>query len=1267
MSSIGSNVDVRVSVKNIQELKRLEKQMGRVANRVNITSTGVGSLGNKLGFAAFQFTFLAGIAGRALQEITGGLQRMAEAAAQAEDEVVRAIAQSGLDITRNAEGAGVAIEFLNDAIRDLGSGRTIFGTKEVAEAAKEIGRAFTFVGTQEQIAAQNAAVLQANLRLMTIEQIGAEQSAVGLAKVMKQFSKSAEEAVDVVNTLVIVNQQSSITLDGLIKSLGFAGGFATEAGISLKELAVILGVLQDRLGRKGGGPGQNFRVLLENFSRLDTARDLAEIGIAVRDTRGQMRPFFDILSDVNDAMKAAGPPGAAARQAILEQATASVRSRTALLNLTQGFDDLVSGLERVEDTKVGERLELLFTETAEARIKRAKNAIEALKIDLISGLSPAITEIITSFREIIGADIGDFFKDIGKQVGENIIPLVQIAAKLFKILAVTMKKNVLFVDLLVKAFIGLISILAVLFIIGSIGALVFALAAGFQRLVAFLGISSIATIGFVRVLLPLVAIAVAFLVILKAIDNILGLFKDGLQSSEIPALALNAALILLGGTVAALSLGFLRLGGLGAAVRGLGAAFSITGFMASVTAMRSAFASFILFLRSGTILASLRNAGTLLGGAISGNFLAGAARINPGIASMFLNMGKGIPIIAAIATAAILIGAFTKKMLDEAKESAIFGTGLVDLWDVVGFKIKVAITKTLFEIGKLFVNFGKDLANFFIELGGQVGAIIKAALELDPEALFAAIKDLGTGFTDIFAGIGDLDFLGKEMIRKIIEGAKKEGVDPFSQQIQEAIQEAQIETLGFVTDEEVRQIIEELFPFSTDPKAQEVIIGAGAQAAKFTQAQADRIRAIRDEIEQIENQIAIAKLQTVDPASGQIITNAAKEELLVDLQEALRTVSNQLLELNVGDFLAPEEILELFAKYEEKLQESNESLDELVDGISESSKVTFDSNELIKKYSKEVDKVKKIIEEQTGVTLNNIDAIETETNSLGVNTATLDLDTEKLGPEIVEIARNTNRLGLFSIVIDRAAIAFSLLAREGAEAARRLSTLKVSKKGVFSISGLATEGVTPAQVAELGSDLETLKDALQEDTEALLGFDAKEIAEEIAKEQFDSSKIQKILEDAVSTDEMLEALKGTDLDRLAAFSEVLRALELTDAQIKLLLDDISRTDDPNFKTLREIIEQLSGDVVAFIGAIIGRVPELAHGGIVTKPTLARLGESGAEAIIPLSGEGGIGGTVTNNITVNVEGLTDEITADEVAEKVVDQINNSIKGRNLLRR
>jgi phage-related protein len=70
-----------------------------------------------------------------------------------------------------------------------------------------------------------------------------------------------------------------------------------------------------------------------------------------------------------------------------------------------------------------------------------------------------------------------------------------------------------------------------------------------------------------------------------------------------------------------------------------------------------------------------------------------------------------------------------------------------------------------------------------------------------------------------------------------------------------------------------------------------------------------------------------------------------------------------------------------------------------------------------------------------------------------------------------------------------------------------------------------------------------------------------------------------------------------------------------------------------------------------VADIFPDIPYLAKGGIVTKPTLAMIGEAGAEAVIPLNKAGAMGNTY--NITVN--GALD---SEGTARTIVNVLNNS---------
>jgi predicted nucleic acid-binding protein len=71
---------------------------------------------------------------------------------------------------------------------------------------------------------------------------------------------------------------------------------------------------------------------------------------------------------------------------------------------------------------------------------------------------------------------------------------------------------------------------------------------------------------------------------------------------------------------------------------------------------------------------------------------------------------------------------------------------------------------------------------------------------------------------------------------------------------------------------------------------------------------------------------------------------------------------------------------------------------------------------------------------------------------------------------------------------------------------------------------------------------------------------------------------------------------------------------------------------------------------------IPEIPTLAKGGIVTKPTLAMIGESGPEAVVPL-GRGGAGAGMTINLVINgdVNGM------DDFEQKVTSVIRDAVLG------
>jgi TP901 family phage tail tape measure protein len=76
-----------------------------------------------------------------------------------------------------------------------------------------------------------------------------------------------------------------------------------------------------------------------------------------------------------------------------------------------------------------------------------------------------------------------------------------------------------------------------------------------------------------------------------------------------------------------------------------------------------------------------------------------------------------------------------------------------------------------------------------------------------------------------------------------------------------------------------------------------------------------------------------------------------------------------------------------------------------------------------------------------------------------------------------------------------------------------------------------------------------------------------------------------------------------------------------------------------------------------------KIPKLAEGGIVNRPTLAMIGESGPEAVVPLSGRGNAMGSIVVNVNMPAGGtviLDDEQTAQKFGDFITNQVRQVLR-------
>ena len=1292
--SADGNIKVNVTVRSVSELRQVQRQLGNTIGKVKLLSTGMGSLGNRLGFTAFQFTFLAGVAGHALSQIGQVLKSTVQQATAAQDQVVRAIAQSGIDIVNSTKETQEAVEYLNDAIRDLGSGKTLFSTKEVAQAAKEVGRAFTFAGGEMDKAQAVASVTQGVLRLMTIEQIGAEKAAIQLAKIMKQFNLTAQDTGRLVGVLTVVNQSSSATLDQLTASMSAAGNIGREFGITLEELAVGAGVLADRIGVKNSAAGRAFRRIMENLARTTQSLNprLKAFGVHIRKSDGSLNSITDILRQFKTAMDKGGKAGSLVRQTILELGSTSILSKDALLALVQGFDDYEAGLRRLENAAdVGAKLELLFTNTNEAKIKRINNAIESLKFDLIGGLSPALTIILEQMNSIVReTGVQELFKELGRTIAQDLIPIINILGKLFKVFANSMRKNEFILSVLTKGLVGFVGVLTLLFVIGTIGALMFSLAAALQRFTAFLHITTGSVLVLVRALLPLFAAGIGVFISLKAIDNIIGIVSDGFQEGEASTLLLNAALVALGATITGLSLKFGS------------AALARIPFLSATTAAVAA---------ATTASVAATTALAVSGRSLSGLLPLGAGGVTQGANGQYNYPGTGkdfssrTPTGFTGGTKTPVGGVFpaigtNKSPIIAQNQGKIIGNSYIK-------GLTGSITAGLGKVALLFKSLG---AAGPIGVAAAAGIAIGVVLALGIKQAIVDAKDFG--FDNASEYIVDRTLTS---IARMLVGWQEwdKGVREDVRNAEKAFEVFLINLATADWDKVGDQIKEGLID-PTLKSAKELLRALQALPEQFNLLSTDAKQFLKQSQENFLRSALEEQLSQNSPFRGLlqagIPIRVSDLETDPELKKAIRDVSQDLkfdeIQAIIDEFLynVPPLAGEIrdaqvafvqwnalqsrntltYADYRTRLEEITRSTgvenEQIQNNVLTRENFEAELENQIEKNKIETEAISKSINSKN----KEIIATNKNTKELKINSEILGEDTNALSDEIIQIVKNESSLTKFTSIIDQAQVAFLKLAIEGTEAARRLASLSVSDDGKFSISGRNTntqfneseelkaslldirDAIENSDnivdgIDEINSSVDTVKGAIEISNDILSDLDIAKLKEELrAKKIFDSSKIQNEIGKSISTEDLQKVSSGgkTTIEGLSKLIQDSLASGLS-----------SETVYPIVKRLNNLLaeKRLFEERLLAEQLLLEQAPKLANGGIIRSPTLATIGERGPEAVIPLNKLGNQTGSITNHITITVEGSIDESSANEMGEKIADEINRNIRGKNTLLR
>jgi TP901 family phage tail tape measure protein len=268
---------------------------------------------------------------------------------------------------------------LTELAKDLGRS-TQFSAKEVADGMDFLAMAGFEVNDM-------LTAMPGLLNLAAAGNLDLASAADIVSNILGGMNMEATETGRVADVLAKAATSSNVSVGMLGETFKFVAPVAAQAGAGLEDVAAAAGLLGDA-GIQGSEAGTGLRSVLLRLAAPPTeaAKALERLGVSTKDASGNMRPFGEILADVDHSMKnlnlgsaeqieiqnALFGKTAIASGAILQQAAANgeLSAKTKELMESQGA--------------AAEMAEIMNDNLAGA-FKRLRSAIQGFQIEIMGG------------------------------------------------------------------------------------------------------------------------------------------------------------------------------------------------------------------------------------------------------------------------------------------------------------------------------------------------------------------------------------------------------------------------------------------------------------------------------------------------------------------------------------------------------------------------------------------------------------------------------------------------------------------------------------------------------------------------------------------------------------------------------------------------------------------------------------------------------------------------------------------------------------------
>ena len=298
----------------------------------------------------------------------------------------------GMQNVKAITGAtGAEFDSLKDKAKELGSS-TKFSATEAAEGMKFLGMAG--YDTNEILAGIGPTLALAAAGGIELGAAADIASDVGTA-----FGLAATDIELVANTLARTATAANTDVLMMGETFKYVAPVAKAAGQSIQEMSAAAGLLGNA-SVKASMAGTDMKAILVKLSSVDVQDQFKEMGIAITDSQGEMRPMMDILKEFGEVTSdMTGPEKIAKATALFGE-----RAFKSALIIADAGDQIEIMRDKMTDASVtAESMAATMGAGLGGAGVKIKSAFEGLSIAIIGGLKEPLMKAAQSVQTFLAA------------------------------------------------------------------------------------------------------------------------------------------------------------------------------------------------------------------------------------------------------------------------------------------------------------------------------------------------------------------------------------------------------------------------------------------------------------------------------------------------------------------------------------------------------------------------------------------------------------------------------------------------------------------------------------------------------------------------------------------------------------------------------------------------------------------------------------------------------------------------------------------------